>query len=54
MKEGFKPKSFKNYNLTPSRTNQIGQIPQRKPQKRIHQTIPITYGITLLLCFKEG
>jgi hypothetical protein len=32
----------------------MGQIAQRKSQKRIHQTISVTYGITLFLCFKKG
>ena len=31
LKEGFEPKSFKTYNLTPKE-----QMDQRKPGKRIH------------------
>jgi hypothetical protein len=38
----------------PGRTKQTGQIPQREPWKRIHQTISVTYDVTLFLCFKKG
>jgi hypothetical protein len=31
-----------------------GQIFERKLGQRIYQTVTITYGITLLLCQKEG
>ena len=55
MKEGFKPKSFKNYNLTPTEQieQRIEQIPQRKLGKRLYQTFPITYGISIFLRVKE-
>ena len=35
------------------RTKRIGQIPRQEPGERIHLTISIPYGFSLLLCQKE-
>jgi hypothetical protein len=53
MKEGFEPKSFKNYNLTLAEQNELDKF-LKKNLKRIHQTVSVTYGVTLFFCFKEG
>jgi hypothetical protein len=37
-----------------SRTNQIGQILEGKPRKRIHPAISITNGLSIFFCFQEG
>jgi hypothetical protein len=53
MKEGFEPKSFKNYNLTLEEQKRIGQIPGQNFGKRVYLTVPIASIITFLLCQKE-
>jgi len=40
--------------LYPQRTEGTRQVPWRKPQKRVYQTLKITNGITLLLCLQKG
>ena len=47
MKEGFEPKSFKNYNLTPEEQVELDTFLK---ENRIYLTITISYGIAILLC----
>jgi hypothetical protein len=51
MKEGLKPKSFKNYNLTPEEQKELDKF---LDEKRIYSTIPVASSVTFLLCQKEG
>jgi hypothetical protein len=53
MKEGFEPKSFRNYNLTLEGQKKIESIPGQKFGKRIYLTVSITSSLTFLLCQKE-
>src|ERR1700678_1760005 len=53
MKEGFEPKSFKSYNLTPEEQIEQGQIHKGESRERLYLTLPIPHGITFLLCQKE-
>ena len=54
LKEGFQPKSFKMYNLTPEEQKRTGQMDKKKPGEGIHLTIAIPYGLPILLCQKKG
>jgi hypothetical protein len=40
------------YNLTPEEQTKLDKFPN--PGQGIYQTVTITYGITFLLCQKEG
>ena len=53
MKEGFESKSFKNYNLTLEEQKELDKFLDKNLEKKIHSTISISYGFSLLLCQKE-
>ena len=52
-KEGFQPKSFKTYNLTPEEKKQTRCLFKGQPWKRLHSTFAISDGYSVLLCEKE-
>ena len=54
MKEGFEPKSFKNYNLTLVEQLKLDKFLEENLEKEVHQTISVAYGISIFLCIKEG
>ena len=51
LKEGFQPKSFKTYNLTPEEQNKLDKWIKENLEKL---TIAIPYGFPILLCQKKG
>jgi hypothetical protein len=51
IKEGFEPKSFKNYNLTLAEQNKLDKFLKENLEKGY---ISVTYGVILFLCFKKG
>ena len=51
MKEGFEPKSFKNYNLTPEEQVELDKFLKEILEKGYIR--PITNGIFIFLCQKE-
>ena len=53
MKEGFEPKSFKNYNLTPEEQIELDSFLKEKFGKRLYPSLTISDGITILFCQKE-
>jgi len=54
LKPDFIPKDCKiNLSLITRRTKGTRQVPGRKPQKRVYQTLEITNGITFLLCLQK-
>ena len=50
MKEGFEPKSFKTYNLTPAEQIELDKFLKGKSRQRLHSTITISHGFPFLLC----
>ena len=53
LKDGFQPKSFKTYNLTPEEQKELDSWTKEKLRQRVHLTITVTNGITVLRCQKE-
>jgi hypothetical protein len=54
LKEGFEPKYFKTYNLTPEEQKGLDTwIKENLDKGYLHTTIAITHGITFLLRKKE-
>ena len=52
MKDTF-IKVLQNLQPNPRRTNRIGQILEGKLGKRLHPTLTVPYGISILLCKQE-
>ena len=50
MKEGFEPKSFKNYNLSPAEQNELDKFLKENLDKGYIRPFKISNGIPILLC----
>jgi hypothetical protein len=53
MKEGFEPKSFKNYNLTLEEQKELDKFLDENLEKG-YSTISVAPSVTILLCQEEG
>jgi hypothetical protein len=53
MKEGFEPKSFKNYNLTPEEQKELDKFLDENLEKEYIQ-LSVAPSITFLLCQEKG
>jgi hypothetical protein len=54
MKEGFEPKSFKNYNLTLEEQKELDKFLDENLEKKIYLTVSVAPSVTFLLCQEEG